>query len=155
MTDILAGSLIQAAAFPATVQAFDDTAQLNLSGTSFGNGTVVVSVTFVAPSSGRVLIYLGGSARSSVSVGGDYVIMGLDLRVGSSGGAVVESPAAQGLYTCRWPTAAVNFTTRQRVAPKSGLTPGQVYYAGHQFCVGEGEGTADITSRHLIVRPLP
>ena len=152
---IRAGRLIEASAWPPTEQAFDDTSITNISTTSFIDGSPGVNLTFVAPSSGRVLVYLGGTARSSVSSNGDYVIMGLDLREDDSSGTVVESPATQGLYTCRWPTAAVNYCSRQRVSPKTGLTAGATYYAGVQYRVGDGDGTADILTRHLIVRPLP
>lgn len=154
MTDILCGSLIQAADFPPTQQSWSGTDQANLTGTTFADGSPVVEVTFTAPTSGRVLIYIGGTARNN-GANSDYPILGLNLREDDSSGAVVESPATEGLFTCRWAAATSNFASRQRIAIKTGLTPGQTYYASVQHRTSTGAGTADIGDRLLIVRPLP
>lgn len=158
MTDLLCGKSIAAADWPQTKSSYEATQHLNLSTTSFSKGTVNVEITFTAPTSGRVLIYIGGNARNNSYNGTtntDYIIMSAELRETNSSGTIIQATATQGMYTCRWAGPMTAFCVRQRVSMKDGLTPGGTYWLSHQFRTANGSSSADIDRRYLIVRPLP
>jgi hypothetical protein len=91
VTDILVGAKVKAADFPASVWAQDTTEILNISSTTFIAGTPEVGTTFVAPTSGKVLMFVGGSARSQT--GDDRILMAANVFLGSnsSGTQVLSS----------------------------------------------------------------
>lgn len=151
MAETLVGSVIDADDFPVAVTATDTTALSNLSSTSFATGSPVCSTTFVAPTSGAVLLSVGVSARDNGGL--NRVHLAPSVRVGSAAGAVVLSAdvTTRGVGT---PAEALNFIYRSRTTILTGLTGGTTYYVETQHKVSGGT-TADLQVRDVTVVPIP
>lgn len=153
MTDLLVGSTIQVADFPPTVQDMDDTIIANITTTAFINGSPEVSVTFTAPTSGRVLIINGGGLRNNS--GADQVFIDNEVRETNGSGSVIKAPSVTGEGTVSCADESLGFEYKSRAYVQEGLTPGSVYFARVQYRVAAGTSTADITARTIIVQPIP
>lgn len=151
MPDIAVGSLIQAADFPSSKYAQDTTSLANLSNTTFLQGSPVVSVTFIAPTSGAVLLSVGCSFRDNT--GTNRVHLAPLVRETDASGALVLAAdvTTRGVGS---PGATANFMYRSRTTILTGLTPGQQYYA-HTAHKVSGGATADLQVRDITVTPLP
>lgn len=149
----LVGQTIQEADFPPTVWDHDETDINNVTSTAFITGSPEVSVTFTAPTSGRVLVINGGGCRNNT--GADQIFLDCEIRVGTSGGTLVRSPSVvgEGTITCADESSSHEYKSRGFV--QEGLTPGTVYYAVLQYRTASGGGTADVASRSIIVQPIP
>lgn len=152
MTDLLVGSTIRAADFPPTVQSMDDTVIANITSTTFINGSPEVSVTFTAPTSGRVLIINGGGLRNNS--GAAQVFIDSEVRETNGSGTVVKSSSVTGDGTLSCADESLGFEYKSRAYVLEGLTPGGTYFARIQYRVSGGN-TADITARTIIVQPIP
>ncbi|ADG88891.1 hypothetical protein [Thermobispora bispora] len=151
MTDILVGSKIQPEDFPAAVQSFNNTTLNPVSNTSYAAGSPVVAVTFVAPTSGRVLVTVGLGARSTD--GGNRVHISPEVYLGtSSSGSLVLSAdvTTRGAGT---PAETKDYMYLSRTTLLSGLTPGSTYYARTVHKVSGGGATNYIVARSIVVEP--
>lgn len=153
MTDILAGAKVQAADFPPTVWSNDETDINNITATSFTTGSPEVAVTFIAPTSGKVLIINGGGCRNNT--GADQLYLGIEVRQTNGSGTLVYSPTINGKDTLSCAKEATSHEYKSRAMVLSGLTAGGTYYARIQYRTLSGGGTADIGSRSIIVQPIP
>lgn len=153
MTDILVGSEIQEADFPATVWDNDETVIANVTATTFQNGSPEVSVTFIAPTSGKVLIYNGGGLRNNS--GADQMFIDSEIRETDGSGSVVKASSVTGEGTLSCADESLGFEYKTRAYVASGLTPGNTYFARIQYRTTAGSGTADLTARSVVVQPIP
>lgn len=153
MTDILVGNKIAAADFPPTVGAADNTDINNIADTSFVTGSPEVAVTFIAPTSGKALIINGGGCRNNT--GTDQVFLGVEVRQTNGSGTIVYSPTINGRDTLNCADQSTSHEYKSRCMVLSGLTPGGTYYARIQYRTRDGDSTADISSRSIIVQPIP
>lgn len=151
MPDILVGAPISADDFPPAVWASDTTANANISSTSYIAGTPSVELTFVAPTSGAVLLSVGVAA--SDNVGDNRVHLSPEVRVGTVAGAVVLAADVTNRGVGIPGEAAAN-VHRSRTTLLTGLTAGTVYYARTMHKVSAG-ATADISVREISVTPTP
>ncbi len=153
MTDRAVGAKVKDDDFPPTVWANDNTDFNNVTATTFQNGTPEVSVTFIAPTSGRVLVINGGGCRNNT--GADQIFIDSEIRVTNSAGAVVvaSSVTGEGTLSCADESLAHEYKSRAYVV--TGLTPGQQYFGRLQYRSSTGAGTADVSARSLIVQPIP
>lgn len=151
MPDILVGAPISAADFPVTKWASDATSNANITSTTFIAGTPSVETTFVAPTSGAVLVSVGLGA--SDNGGTNRVHIAPEVRVGSVAGAVVLAAdvTTRGAGT---PGEASANAHRSRTTLLTGLTPGTTYYARTMHKVSGGT-TADIGVREIVIMPTP
>lgn len=151
MPDTLVGAKIQAQDFPAPAYASDTTSISNITSTSFIAGSPVNSTTFVAPTSGMVLLSVGLSARDNGGV--NRVHLAPEVRVGSAGGALVLAAdvTTRGVGT---PGEAASFIYRSRTTLLTGLTGGTTYYVQTMYKVSGGT-TADLQVRDVTVCPVP
>lgn len=154
MTDLLIGRTISATNFPATKFAATATDISNVSSTSFINGSPEISVTFIAPLSGRVLIVNGAGLGDN---GGSPAQMFVDseVRVTDGAGAVVRSSnvAGEGTISSAAENASNEYKSRAYVL--SDLTPGQQYFARLQYRAATvNGGTGDVTARSILVQPI-
>lgn len=151
MPDTLVGAKIQAADLPAAAYAADTTSISNITSTSFIAGSPVNSTTFVAPTSGMVLLSVGLSARDNG--GTNRVHLAPEVRVGSAGGALVLAAdvTTRGTGT---PGEAASFIYRSRTTLLTGLTGGTTYYVQTMYKVSGGT-TADLQERDVTVCPVP
>lgn len=148
MTDIRAGAKIRAADFPASVMAQDATEILNISSTTYIAGSPVVATTFVAPTSGRVRIAVGGSAKD----GTNRVFISAQVFLGTSAaGTEILAPSVT-FGGCGFPAESASYMYANRKFPLEGLTPGSTYYARVMYTV-TGGSSADISCREIVVIP--
>lgn len=157
MPNITTGAAVAGLDFPASVYDSDDTDQLNLSNTGYIPGVPEVGVVFVAPTSGRVRLTVGGGLRDSSAV--DRVFLSPQIFVGpSSSGTEFMGPSVtfRGIGCTNKST---EFVYMSRTSLVTGLTPGQHYYARLMFTVSpaatSANGTADVATRDISVIPVP
>ncbi|SET43624.1 hypothetical protein [Nonomuraea wenchangensis] len=155
MPDILVGAKIKAADNPASVWAQDTTEISNISSTSWIAGSPEVGVTFVAPTSGKVLMFVGGSARANT--GDDRIQMSANVFLGSnSSGTQILSPSV-GFTGCGFSAASTSYYYQNRLFHLTGLTPGSTYYARVMYSVvntGTANNAGDISCREIGVSPI-
>lgn len=149
-----AGELVKALDYPPAVWAQDTTTITNPSNNSYTAGSPQVGVTFTAPTSGRVLLIVGGGVGQNA---GNRIFLSPEVRVGSASGAVVLTPSVtnRGFSS---DNVAVGFHYGSRESVLEGLTPGVVYYARVMYAVATSDGAgnnADISCREIGVVPLP
>lgn len=150
-----AGRPVRALDYPPAVWAQSSTRIDNPSNSSYSTGSPEVSVTFMAPTSGRVLLIVGGGLGESA--GADRIFLSPIVRETNSSGTVVLTASVTsrgfGSDNC---SVGPHYGSRESVL--EGLTPGQLYYAAVQHVVQTGDSgssTADISCREIIVAPLP
>jgi hypothetical protein len=151
MPSIADGELVTAIDFPPSVYAYDDTRISDISSTSYISGTTIVSVYFLAPTSGRVLLTVGGGLQDS-STANRVHLAPVVREDDPSGNAVVSADVAtRGIGS---PEQCTSFMYLSRTTLLTGLTPGRTYYAHTAYKVSGGS-TGDIQSRDISVVPVP
>ncbi len=149
-----AGQPVRAADWPAVAWASDSTSIANPSNNTYIAGTPTVSVTFTAPTSGRVLLIVGGGVGNSA--GANRIFLSPEVRLTDSSGAVVLTPSVtnRGFSS---DNVAVGHHYGSRESVLEGLTPGQTYFARVMYTVTSDGGTnpADIEHRDIGVVALP
>lgn len=149
-----AGRPVRALDYPPAVWSQDTTTIANPTTASYITGSPEVSVTFTAPTSGRVLLVVGGGLGNAA--GADRISLSPEVRLTNSSGALVLSPSVTnrgfGSDNC---SSGFHYGSRESVL--EGLTPGQVYYAVVKYIVqaDAGASTADITARDITVASIP
>ncbi|WP_049562248.1 hypothetical protein [Nonomuraea sp. SBT364] len=150
-----AGRPVRALDFPPAAWAQNSTQINNPSNSGYITGTPEVSVTFTAPTSGRVLLIVGGALGNGA--GGDRIFLSPEVRETNSSGDLVLSPSVTsrgfGSDIC---AGAFHYGSRESVL--EGLTPGQLYYAVVKYAVAttdSGGSTQDIGCRDIGVVPIP
>jgi hypothetical protein len=135
------------------VSAFDNTTHTNIS-TTYAAGSPTVSVTFIAPTTGKAAITLGVVASDNGGVV-NTVFLDREVRLTNSGGTIIS---ATGLAEHRLEVGCTGSGNMEsavsRTAILSGLTPGSTYFVSlvHRAAVAS---SADVYSRRLDVVPLP
>jgi hypothetical protein len=150
-----AGRPVQAVDYPPAVWAQDTTQINNPNNSSYITGTPEVSVTFTAPTSGRVLMVVGGGLGNGA--GGDRIFLSPEVRLTNSSGALVLAPSVTNRGFAS-DICAGQFHYGSRESILDGLTPGQVYYAVVKYVVAindAGASTQDIACRDITVVPVP
>ncbi|MBA9002004.1 hypothetical protein [Thermomonospora cellulosilytica] len=152
---------VRARDWPPTVQAADYTDQLNLTSSSYVPGSPEVGVQFVAPTSGRIIITIGGGARDNTN--DNRVFLSPQIFEGPDvSGTEILAPSVTIHGWGQTSTAATaGYGSRESLYPFPGageteLVPGQVYYARVMMAAEQGVGaSADVFSRFIIVEPAP
>lgn len=146
-----AGRIVSALDTPRTVWAFDDSLQLNLTSTDYVAGSPEVGVRFVAPSTGRVLLTVGGGCRDNTN--DNRVFLAPQVFQDDSSGTEVLAPSVE-QYGYSPPGTASAFMSGSRSSLLSGLTPGQVYYARVMMSAEIAtSSSADVAMRDISVEP--
>lgn len=127
MPNIANGDIVKAVDFPPTVTTIDDTQVLNLTNTSYSPGNPEVGVYFTAPTSGRVVITVGGGLRDNS--GDNRVFMSPQVFEKNSSGSEILAPSVtnRGFGSIG---ESSEFMYASRSSLLEGLTPGQTYYPG-------------------------
>lgn len=139
---------------PASAWDQDTTTQLNVSTVSpdVTPGDPEVGVAFMAPTSGRVLVFFGGGARDNSA--NDRVLMFAEFYTGTR--AIDANKLTDQTFTdYATPGEADTYMYGSRMWVLSGLTPLAVHYARLVHAVDGSGGTADISTREVGVVPLP
>ena len=149
-----AGRPIKALDYPPAVFAQDSTQINNPSNTSYIAGTPEVSVTFIAPTSGRVLLVVGGGLGNGA---GDRILLSPEVRLTNSAGALIlNASVTERGYSSQTNAAGFHYGSRESVL--DGLIPGQQYFARVMYAVLTGDAGStvqDIAVREVLVAPLP
>lgn len=146
MADLLAGTTILAQDFPPTAHAEDNSAQSNITSTSYAAGSPEVGTTFTAPTTGRVEVTVFGLLRGD---GTFQVYLSSEVYEGSdSTGTLVASTSD--LYAAREESSAQS--THVVTRPVTGLTPGATHYVRLMHRV-QGGTTNDVLLRTVTVDP--
>lgn len=150
MADLLAGTRVLAEDTPPCQYATDSTAQTDIS-TTTSEGSPAVSVTFVAPTTGRVHVTVGGGGNASSGAARAFFEPEIYLGTDSSGTQVIGPNA----ITLRGFGTSPGATTTQygsRRTMVTGLTPGATYFA--RVMIRRSGGTsADVAVREISVEP--
>lgn len=152
MTDIANGMNVTGVDTPPSAWAQDDTVQLNQVNTTYSAGTPEVGTTFVAPTSGRVRITVGGGIRDNT--GTDRIFMSPQVFKGpnSSGTEILVPSTALHGYSNTGNSTEYGYASR--VCMLDSLTPGETYYARVMHLCNTGAGTADMSTREILIVPL-
>lgn len=134
----------------------DDTLLANLTNTAYETGNPEVGVYFVAPTSGRVRLTIGGGFRDNGASAQDRVFLAPQLFRDGPAGEEVLAPSVT-LRGYGSTEADTEFQYGSRVSLIGGLTPGALYYlrTQHLTSAGTDPDTADIAARDVIVVPVP
>ena len=145
--------LIRGVDWPPTQFAQDDESQLDITATAATPGNPDVAVYFVAPTSGRVLLTVGGSARDKPS-GTNRVFLNPALYERDENGPVVfdgDTVVQRGFGS---PPDATEYWYGSRHTIAGNLTPRRTYFVRVNQWV-DGGATADAGVRELSVEPIP
>ena len=152
MSDLLAGTEIRAVDTPPAVSAFSQDAQLNIDHSGYEEGDPQVAVTFTAPTSGRVLVHVGGGGQNNAA-NDARADLAFEIREDDESGAVVVAASIV--------NHGVSFADRNgfeykgRTTLHEGLTAGATYFARCMHKnnnVGSGT-TCDLNLRDIAVTP--
>ncbi len=153
MPDLLAGSKVRGADTPPTVFAQDTTPITNISSTTYVSGPPEVGVTFIAPTTGRVKISVGGSLRNDAA-NADRVALAPEVFVTDAAGAQFLAPTVFRGVSSEGIASAGDYGTRGHTTMLEGLTPGQQYYCRVvHIKFGSAGSTGDIAMRDVLVEP--
>lgn len=150
MPSLLAGTQIKALDFPASQYDDEDTLQSGVSSTSYTAPTNACSVTFTAPTSGRVKLIVGGAFRDTS--GDDQGFITAEIRETDVSGSIVLSSSAYRNGYISEPEAS-DYLYHSRITLVEGLTPGQTYFA--RIMIKVDGGAADLRLKNLAVIPVP
>lgn len=149
MPDLAAGTRILAADWPDAADAADSTDFLNITNTSYSSGPPEVGTTFVAPTSGRVLVGVGGQFR-----GPDRIVIAPQIFLGTSSAGTLVLPANLTERALVGPTSGQS-SAWSRFTLLDGLTAGATHYARTLHRCIDGIGAADIFDREITIVPVP
>lgn len=151
MSDLLAGTEVKALDFPPGQYDEEDTTQSNVSSTSYTAPTNACSVTFVAPTSGRVKLIVGGGFRDNTNDNQGFIAP--EVREDNVSGAIVQQASAYARgYISMGEASDYYYHSRSTIL--EGLTPGQTYFARIMIKV-DGGSTCDLRNKNIIVVPVP
>lgn len=153
-SDLVAGTRILAADFPVGVGVVDDTNQENISTTTYTAGSPVVDRTFVAPTSGRILLIVGGGARDNAGTPSNRAFITPEVFEGvdASGTQVLPPDVTTRGVTSVNTSSTPGFWCRASLL--EGLTPEATHYARVLYRV-DGGTTVDVIARDIEVIPVP
>ena len=138
--------------WPPTQFDADTTTQLNVADVTYVAGNPALTVAFRAPTSGRVLVTVGGGIRDN-SGAGHRGLISPQVFADHIGGAEAIAPTA-GLHALVSPTTATDYWYASRASMLEGLDPGRVYIARVMHRV-TGGASVDIGRREIMVEPCP
>lgn len=151
MTDYRAGTNINAMDF-SPAQFSRDATDLVVTSTTFVDGSPQVSTTFVAPTSGRVLITVGGGFRGD---GTRRLHLAPVVKETNDSGATVlgANVVIRGVGVQENASGYVYYS---RTTLLEGLKPGQVYFAKTQHKASSSGGTTiGFDVRDIYITPVP
>lgn len=154
MPDLISGGSVYGHDTPPSQWDQDWSAITNVTSTSFIVGTPEVGVNFTAPTSGRVLICIGGGIQNNAATLEQGAIS-YTLFEDSADGPVVFAADARNGVQSQAVAVSGQFRYLGGFSMEESLTPGRNYYAQVRHRCILGNGTVDIASRDIAVIPLP
>ena len=153
MPDLAAGTPIRALDFPPTVAVTDGTGLANLGNTTYAPGSPEVGVSFVAPTTGRVITTVGAGVRNNTATADRIFVTVQVLEGPDNAGTEFLAPSVPyyGVSSATGATTS-DFQYLSRAQLVDGLTPGATYYARIMHAVTGGT-TCDLAGRTLMIQP--
>lgn len=149
MTDLLAGTEVLAQDVTPTQYTFEGTLQSNINSSGYSEPTNPCRVSFIAPTTGRVKIIVGGGGEDDSGDG--RVRLAPEVHENDINGETVMSPnSLTNGYISMGEASAFHYHCR--VSILDGLTPGMTYFARLMVTGGT---TSDLRNKNLIVVPVP
>lgn len=152
MPDLTAGTLVKAGDYSVPVYAFDTTTILNVSSGSYITDSPVVDTTFIAPTTGRVMITVGLQAGDNLGL--ESLLLAYQVFEGSDATGPLVRGADVGNWGVRSPSKSTNYATWSRCSILDGLKPYEQYYIRTVHRV-TGGSSCDLTFRDVMVEPVP
>lgn len=153
------GDVVYGIDSPIAIYPNDDTQQLNLTNDSYAAGTPELSGTFIAPTSGRVTLTVGGGLRDNGGASDDRVFLSPQVYSGvdtSGTEQLAPSVTFRGFGSV---DTTSEFMYASRSSLLTGLVPGAVYFVRLMHVVSPSgaspAGTADINVREIIIEGMP
>ncbi len=132
----------------------DSTSIVNISSTAYIAGEPEVGVSVTAPSSGRVFVSVGGGVRNNAATA-EQVIIGFQIFEDDPAGALYQAADdEQGVRSCGI-AVSQEYQYFGMADLITTLTPGRGYYFQVVHRSVLGNGTADLSSRDIMVVPVP
>ncbi len=154
MTDYVAGTEVRALDYPPAQYDEEDTLQSNYnSPSSYTEPSNQCRVTFIAPTSGRVKVVLGGGFRDDTN--NNQGFLGVEFRETNVSGAVVEPASAymRGIVSMG---EASDYYYHSRITILGGLVPGQQYFARVMVKAETAtSASVDLRLKNLAIIPVP
>lgn len=149
----LAGQRIKALDFVATVEANSLTTLANISTTPTA-GSPEVGVVVTAPTSGKVLVTVGGSAGDDTGAN-TVAIFDYEVRLGTNSSGTLVLGTGSLIRRLNLAVGDIAGQTQEgaRTSLVAGLTPGSSYFV--RVMHYSYTGNPDVFARQLIVQPLP
>ncbi|TDE40493.1 hypothetical protein E1295_31840 [Nonomuraea mesophila] len=146
-----AGTTVQALDYPPAEFGRSATDVLDVTSTTYVDGSPQVSTTFTAPTSGRVLVTVGAGFRGA---GTRRLHLAPVVKVGDDAGAAVLGPnvVSRGVGVQEEATSYVYYS---RSTLLEGLEPGQTYFAKTMHKVNGASGAPDFHVRDIYITPVP
>lgn len=117
-------------------------------------GDTEVAVTVTAPSSGQVFTAIGCGIRNNAATNERAVVTYQVFEDSPNGALFLAADEVRGVKSCGI-AQSQEFQYHGNVDIVEGLTPGRSYYFQTVYLSANGAGTADITSRSILVSPVP
>lgn len=154
MPELPKGGSVYGVDFPPSQFDQDWTAISNITSTSYIVGPTEVAVTVTAPTSGRVLVSVAGGIRNNAATA-ERAIITYQIFEDSANGALFSAALDdRGVKSCGI-AAVQEFQYHGNVDLIEDLTPGRSYYFQVVYTSILGAGTVDISSREILVIPVP
>lgn len=153
--DLSAGTRVRALDFPRAVQSHDQDSVLNMSTTSYSDGTPEVAVRFQGASSGRAAVCISAGIRNNTAGNEDRIFCAFQVYVGDPADGMEFQSEEVKLGLSNMAAGSDDVHYGGHLTMLNGLIPGEWYYAKFRHRVTLGSGSADIDSRSILVFPLP
>lgn len=153
MGDLVSGTVVDALDFPPAVEYNDATQIDNPTNTTYSAGSPVVGGTFVAPTTGRVRLIVGGGLGNSSGADRIFLAPQVFLGVDATGTEILAPTVVTRGYSAENGSAGFHYGSRLSIL--EGLVPGATYYARimHVVSADPGAQTGDIAYRQLTIAP--
>lgn len=154
MATLPPGTNVYGLDFPPSQYDQDRTDIINLTNTVWAAGSPEVAVTVTAPTTGRVFVCVGSGTRNNAATS-ESVFVSFRVFEDNADGALFQAPNQyQGTRSCGI-AASQEYQYHGNMALVSGLTPGRAYFFQVVHQTFNGAGTGDISSREILVTPVP
>lgn len=150
---LTAGTPVRAIDFPPAHFVFHQVSNSNVTSTTYETGTPEIAVRFMAPSSGKVAIIVGGGLENNAA-NADRIFLSYRVFEGDPNDNVLIQTEDAKYGLSNQATQSDEFQYSGHGTILGGLTPGVYHYVQMRHRTTLGSGTADIAHRHLLVFPV-
>lgn len=126
----------------------------NISTTTFIAGDVEVAVSATAPTSGRLFVAVGAGLRNNAATSEQVAFTFQVFEDTPDGALFLAADETRGVKSIGI-SSSQEFQYHGNADIVEGLSPGRSYYFQTVYRSVNGASTADITSRNILVVPVP